>query len=154
MGEYGREQRHQLSRSIANNGAGSRQLKGIVDNRFSSFTQFAKVNESYSNALDLLQLRPNKIVLGSARVHYSDGWGNRYDIMSDNVLKANVPNDVTGNGYIGLGWHDAPEGEQPSPPDGTRKEKYCEIDYRDGNEYNSTAIYHCGPSGQANWYDE
>nr|WP_302831127.1 hypothetical protein [uncultured Bacteroides sp.] len=33
MGEYGREQRSQLSRAIANNKTGSRQLKGIVDNR-------------------------------------------------------------------------------------------------------------------------
>lgn len=153
MGEYGREQRNQLSRVIANGEVRSKQLKGIVDNRFSSFMQFAKMNESYSNTLDLLQLSPNKIVLRSARVHYSDGWGNRYGIMSDGVLKANVPNAVTGNGNIELGWYDAPENEQPIPPDGTRKEKYCEIDYRDGHESNSTAIYHCGPSGRANWYD-
>lgn len=33
MGEYGREQRNKLSRAIANSEAGSRQLKGFVDNR-------------------------------------------------------------------------------------------------------------------------
>lgn len=33
MAEYGREQRNQLSRVIANNGEVSRQLKGFVDNR-------------------------------------------------------------------------------------------------------------------------
>lgn len=35
MGEYSREQRSQLSRAIANNGGGNRQLKGFVDNRCS-----------------------------------------------------------------------------------------------------------------------
>lgn len=35
MAEYGREQRNQLSRAIANSETGSRQLKGIVDNRTS-----------------------------------------------------------------------------------------------------------------------
>lgn len=33
MGEYGREQRHQLSRAVANSETGSRQLKGFVDHR-------------------------------------------------------------------------------------------------------------------------
>lgn len=33
MGEYSREQRNQLSRTIANSETGSRQLKGFVDNR-------------------------------------------------------------------------------------------------------------------------
>lgn len=33
MGEYGREQRNQLSRAVANNETGSKQLKGFVDNR-------------------------------------------------------------------------------------------------------------------------
>lgn len=33
MGEYDRKQRNQLSRAIANNNTGSKQLKGFVDNR-------------------------------------------------------------------------------------------------------------------------
>lgn len=33
MVEYGREQRNQLSRAVANNGVGNRQLKKIIDNR-------------------------------------------------------------------------------------------------------------------------
>ncbi len=33
MAEYGREQRNQLSRAVANSETGSRQLKGFVDNR-------------------------------------------------------------------------------------------------------------------------
>lgn len=37
MAEYGREQRNQLSRAIANSEAGSRQLRGIEDNRFVNY---------------------------------------------------------------------------------------------------------------------
>lgn len=37
MGEYGREQRNQLSRAIANNGAGSRQLRQLIDGRKDCF---------------------------------------------------------------------------------------------------------------------
>lgn len=45
MGEYGREQRNQLSRAIANSEVGSRQLKGFADNRLgikNEIFQFAK----------------------------------------------------------------------------------------------------------------
>lgn len=48
MGEYGREQRNQLSRGIANSDAGSRQLKGIVDNR-----QLMKSQPSLNDAVQL-----------------------------------------------------------------------------------------------------
>lgn len=41
MAEYGREQRNQLSRAIANSDAGSRQLKGFVDNRIKAGIQFS-----------------------------------------------------------------------------------------------------------------
>lgn len=39
MGEYSREQRNQLSRAVANNRTGSRQLKEFVDNRQFSMMQ-------------------------------------------------------------------------------------------------------------------
>lgn len=39
MGEYSREQRNQLSRVIANNTSGSRQLKGFADNRCNCICQ-------------------------------------------------------------------------------------------------------------------
>ena len=39
MGEYGREQRNQLSRAIANNELSSKQLKRFVDNRKQNITQ-------------------------------------------------------------------------------------------------------------------
>lgn len=38
MGEYNRKQRSQLSRAIANSETGSRQLKGVVDNRLTQRT--------------------------------------------------------------------------------------------------------------------
>lgn len=54
MGEYGREQRHQLSRSIANSGAGSRQMKGFVDNRTSNIIQMKTliIGKSFQNTPD------------------------------------------------------------------------------------------------------
>lgn len=42
MGEYGREQRNKLSRAVANSEAGSRQLKGFVNNRKSNIIQSTK----------------------------------------------------------------------------------------------------------------
>lgn len=38
MAEYSRKQRNQLSRAIANNGGGCKQLKGIVDNKFNNIS--------------------------------------------------------------------------------------------------------------------
>jgi len=111
-------------------------------------------NKWSSPFAEVLQLRPNKIVLPSGRNHYNDGWGARYNIRNDTQLKAEIEDTDTGSGGINLGWHDAPESEQPNPPDGTRKEKECKIEYRDADEANTTAIYHCGPTGPANWYDE
>lgn len=54
MGEYGREQRNQLSRAIANNETGSRQLKGFVDNRPQSIVQFC-MNEMMCNNSRVVQ---------------------------------------------------------------------------------------------------
>lgn len=56
MAEYSREQRNQVSRAIANSGAGSRQLKGFVDNRYLGIKQ-AKLN--------------NVIQCGIANVNYN-----------------------------------------------------------------------------------
>lgn len=57
MGEYGREQRNQLSRAIANSGKGNRQLKEFDDNRRSfpqKIMQFLRADitaEDASNAV-------------------------------------------------------------------------------------------------------
>lgn len=50
MAEYSREQRNQLSRVVANNGVGSRQMKDIIDSR---------VSNHQSNMIRLIQLQPN-----------------------------------------------------------------------------------------------
>lgn len=55
MGEYSREQRNQLSRVIANNCAGSKQLKGAADNRDFNFLQMKRVSviqRAYINAIN------------------------------------------------------------------------------------------------------
>ena len=51
MAEYSREQRNQLSRAIANSGAGSRQLKRFVDNRISNIIQMKTliISKSFKN---------------------------------------------------------------------------------------------------------
>lgn len=49
MAEYGREQRNQLSRAIANNETGSRQLKGFVDNRQRSSVMQLLTSISYDD---------------------------------------------------------------------------------------------------------
>ena len=60
MGEYGRQQRYQLSRVIADNRCGNRQLKGFVDNkRGSSLIQMIRVARTAA--------RPNIDALADAR---------------------------------------------------------------------------------------
>lgn len=49
MAEYIRKQRNQLSGAVADNGAGSRQLKGFVDNRLNSIVQFQRINSISNN---------------------------------------------------------------------------------------------------------
>jgi hypothetical protein len=96
------------------------------------------------------QLLAHKIVLSSAKAHYADGWGARYGITSDFQLKAEIRDDDSGSGGINLGWFDGPENEQA--PNDRRFQKECTIAYRDAIENDTTAIYHCGPSGPRHWY--
>lgn len=56
MAEYSREQRNQLSRAVANSGAGSRQLKRFVDNRHLS------CNKSVQMSRNIIQLDAAKAV--------------------------------------------------------------------------------------------
>lgn len=60
MGEYGREQRNQLSRAIANSGVGSRQLKSFVDNRMQILSHvklMRTIQERRSNVRQLMPMR-------------------------------------------------------------------------------------------------
>lgn len=109
-------------------------------------------SETSIGGVKVTQLRKNTLVLPSAQKHYSDGWGARYGITSDAGVKSEILTTDTGSGGVDFGWYDAPESEQPNPKYGRRKEKHCEIKYRDASEKDTTAVYHCGPSGEANWY--
>ena len=97
------------------------------------------------------QLRAQKRILDSARTHFNDGWGGLYGITNNATLRSSVPNSVTGSGSIDLGEYDAPDAEQDT--EGRIKSKYCHIGYRDNDEATETVVYHCGPSGPANWRD-
>nr|WP_302830005.1 hypothetical protein [uncultured Bacteroides sp.] len=56
MAEYSREQRNQLSRAVANSGIGGRQLKRIMDNRFSQLkTEKAIDNINVNPKVSILQ---------------------------------------------------------------------------------------------------
>lgn len=61
MAEYSREQRNQLSRAVANSDAGSRQLKGFVDNRVESTGQlkslYAFFNMSDSTVTQMVKIK-------------------------------------------------------------------------------------------------
>jgi hypothetical protein len=104
-----------------------------------------------SNQGHVQQLHANKLVLDSAKAHYADGWGARYNITTDNLLKGQVADNVVGSGSVNLGWFDGPEAEQN--PEDRRFQKQCWIGYRDHSFVsNKTVIYHCGPSGAPHWY--
>ena len=127
-----------------------RKLQKMENNRQQAYGVeiFQKKAGNHSQAK---QLYARKIVAESARAHYDDGWGDKYDITDDDTLKADVPDEVTGSGGINLGWYDAPENEQV---EGDRLfEKYCTIEYADGNRDDETKIYHCGPSGRRHYHD-
>ena len=155
MHEQVEKSKDNKSRAVANSvaqkkGVGKQGL-GFMDNRPESLAQ-KKLQEMADSHSQTIQLHPCKFVTKSARKHYDDGWGEKYDIEGDGSLKADVPDNVTGSGGIDLGWFDAPEDEQVK---GDRRfEKECTIEYADGNRINETKIFHCGPTGPRHYYDE
>ena len=125
-----------------------------------SFGDLASIPSSLSSAGEhepsganrVQQHYARKNVLESAQRHYDDGWGERYGITDDETLMGEVPKSVRGGGEIDLGWFDGPEDDQD--PEDRRWEKWCNIAYKnDKYEEETTAIYHCGPTGPRNWYD-
>lgn len=101
MAEYSKEQRNQLSRVIANSETGSRQLKGIVDNRkqnglYNLFQNIQlKKEESCNNTL--MQLSPiwsskgNIIKSNELSVVGSDGKKNRGQIVGGKIHDSGTP---------------------------------------------------------------
>lgn len=80
MGEYGREQRNQLSRAIAYNGGG-RQLKGIVDNRPLNILQTSLIGAIQEKKSDVIQLVPAQNIKIQTGKHYQveyTGLGNTF----------------------------------------------------------------------------
>ena len=128
---------------------GDREVKDQKERKMESSSLYRVIGETVNKGA-VNQLYANKVVLDTARNHYDDGWGARYDITDDNALKAAVPNTVRGFGEISLGWFDAPETQQD--PKDRRFQEECKIGYRNAREAEATAIYHCGPSGPKYWY--
>ena len=95
-----------------------------------------------------LQLYASKRVLDSARRHYNDGWGARYNIRNDAALQNRVPDAVRGSGTIGLNRHHYRNWVYRGAR--YRRYKNCNILYRTGRDIDrskQTVIYHCGPTG-------
>lgn len=145
MAEYDRIQKKQLSRAVAHNGGGNKKLKGFVDKRHQTMSQFKIINT--------VQLRSDKRITDSARVHYNDAqnWGAKYGIQSDTALLSRVPNSVRGYGEIPLGIFEYSRFYKSGVL--YKKGKRCQIIYDDRKEgwgkYEKkyTSIFHCGPSG-------
>lgn len=72
MGEYTRNQRNQLSRAVANNGGGNKQLKEIVDNRC-QFTSQLKLKESMSTQKTIQLAQVSNIVCPNIGNHFALG---------------------------------------------------------------------------------
>ena len=128
---------------------GNQEVKVQKERKMESSSLYRVIGETVNKG-GVNQLYANKVVLDTARNHYGDGWGARYNITDDDALKASVSNSVRGSGEISLGWFDAPETEQD--PDDRRFQKECKIGYRNAREAATTAIYHCAPSGPKYWY--
>ena len=110
MAEYSREQRNQLSRAIANNMAGSRQLKGVTDNRTryqKEIVQFLRTNitaKKASNAVikemneDHLEIR---LLAGYGATWIRGHGGIATDInkeeLADKVSEDNAKCHICGN---------------------------------------------------------
>lgn len=78
MGEYGREQRKQESRVIANYETGSKQLKGIVDNRSSVLLQ-SKLMQVTQRIVSQFSLTP--------QYHREETKGDSISIYSVNIAE-------------------------------------------------------------------
>lgn len=81
MGEYGRKQRIQLSRVIANSGNGNRQLKELDDNRRSLFEktiQFLRSDLSAENASNAVIEEMNEDDEHTWETVLLAGWGDAY----------------------------------------------------------------------------
>lgn len=77
MAEYGREQRNQLSRVIANSGTGSRQLKGFVDQRMSTLqlvTVRRAIKETHKNSTSYSLRDKTKFETNLKYGIGNDGW--------------------------------------------------------------------------------
>lgn len=99
------------------------------------------------------QLKAKVIVIGSGRYHYDDGWGAMAGIESDeDLIDAIGPVDKVGYKEIYLGYYVAPDSEQA--PDDRRFAKAFKIAYRAAREPNTVAVFHCGPSGRKEYFNE
>lgn len=94
MAEYSREQKSQLSRAVANNGAGSRQLKGFGDRNV--IANGLNQMERHISALNIatIQRANEKYLYGAANktphisqypggCHLKIAGGDRYDLVKD-----------------------------------------------------------------------
>lgn len=73
MGEYERNQRNQLSRTIQNNGGGSRQLKSFVDNKPPSIIVFQLAADKDLNGTHASTLRYRNLVLSAPQQDWHSG---------------------------------------------------------------------------------
>lgn len=94
MGEYGREQRKQESRVIANNGGGSRQLKLIADDR-STYKKIVQLKSTIKTSnMKVVQRKKYEIVINGGRT--SDDEIEQLKSYGVNVLYVNrMPDSCT-----------------------------------------------------------
>ncbi|NOY83860.1 MAG: hypothetical protein GXO96_03370 [Nitrospirae bacterium] len=162
MNTHTAKKQKNVNRSVANdfskNMQGNKFTFQFVDNRPEAIAQ-RKLKEIVDNSprvkqLKTTQFRNSKQVQVSAQKHYNDGWGAKYNIQTDDALKAKVPNRVKGEGEINLGIYEYGD-KWFYKGDEYKKGKKCTIQYDDAEEgwgkhkTKLTSIYHCGPSGNA-----
>lgn len=104
MAEYGREQRSQLSRAITNSEVGSRQLKGIVDNRIFSNVQMKNINTILQSAQEQTVIQKYK----EGHVTYSERpctrWVKGFNtgcFVTGNPPQMQGTTEFMGNGSVG-----------------------------------------------------
>jgi hypothetical protein len=117
-----------------------RRLQGLAD-RSRPVQRLAQWQAKADASAPVVQrVTINKVVWGSARRHYFDGWGALYGIQSDRSLRSEF--NTAGN----LGEYSVSLGEQYHP--GENKTKECTIRYRNegrGGDNVDCLIRHCGP---------
>lgn len=115
MGEYGRIEKKQESSAVANNGGGGKQLKGIVDSRFSHKRQFQTIQLAAGDCCYI----PNEDTpyMGLPEIHANVGpyldftAAQRSDILKSNAesndsgyiseeLQSDYNSDTTGKALI------------------------------------------------------